>query len=149
MFVEELRIMQFAYSIKLTRDRKDGGDVVSCRDIPEAITQGDSVEHAIAEAEGALQAAIEGRMEDGLDIPTPSRPKHGERMVAAPITTALKAAVYISMREQGVSKSELARRMRVHEKEARRMLDPHQHTKVPTLERALAVLGRRAAIAVS
>lgn len=142
-------MLQFAYPIKLTRDRKDGGYVVSCRDISEAITQGDTVEHALAEAEGALQAAIEGRIEDGLDIPTPSRSKHGERMVATPITTALKAAVYLSMREQGVSKSELARRMHVHEKEARRMLDPHQQTKVSTLERALAVLGRRAEIAVS
>jgi antitoxin HicB len=141
--------MQFTYAIKLTRDRKDGGYVVSCRDIPEVITQGDTIEQAITEAEGALQAAIEGRIEDGLDIPTPTRPKHGERMVAAPITTALKAAVYMSMREQGVSKAELARRMGAHEKEARRMLDPHQQTKVPTLERALAVLGRRAAIAVS
>jgi antitoxin HicB len=141
--------MQFAYAFKLTRDRKDGGYVVTCRDIPEAITQGDSVEHAITEAEGALQAAIEGRIEDGLDIPTPSAPKRGERMVDAPITTALKAAVYVSMREQGVSKSELARRMGAHEKEARRMLDPQQQTKVPTLERALAVLGRRATIAVS
>ena len=141
--------MQFAYPIKLTRDRKDGGYVVSCRDIPEAITQGDTIEQAMADAEGALQAAIEGRMEDGLDIPAPSRPKRGERMATTPITTALKAAVYVSMRKQGISKSELARRMRVHEKEARRMLDPHQQTKVATLERALAVLGRRAAIAVS
>ena len=141
--------MQFTYPIKPTRDRKDGGYVVSCRDIPEAITEGDTIEHAMAEAEGALQAAIEGRMEDGLDIPAPSRPKRGERMVTTPITTARKAAVYVSMRAQGVSKSELARRMRVHEKEARRMLDPHQRTKVATLERALAVLGRRAAIAVS
>jgi antitoxin HicB len=141
--------MQFAYAFKLTRDRKDGGYVVTCRDIPEAITQGDSVEHAVTEAEGALQAAIEGRIEDGLDIPTPSAPKRSERMVVAPITTALKAAVYVLMREQGVSKSELARRMGAHEKEARRMLDPQQQTKVPTLERALAVLGRRATIAVS
>ena len=141
-------MMQFAYAIKLTRDRKDGGYVVSCRDIPEAITQGDTIEQAITEAEGALQAAIEGRIEDSLDIPAPTRRKHGEHLVVTPITTALKAAVYISMRAQGISKSELARRMRVHEKEARRMLDPQQQTKVPTLERALAVLGRRAAIAV-
>lgn len=47
------------------------------------------------------------------------------------------------------SKSELAKRMRVHEKEARRMLDPWHPTRVPTLERTLAVLGRRAEIAVS
>ena len=141
-------MLRFAYPVKLTRDRKDGGYVVSCRDIPEAITQGESVEEALAEAEGALQAAIEGRIEDDLEIPAPSAAKRGERMVATPITTALKAAVYVSMREQRVSKSELARRMRVHEKEARRMLDPKHPTKVATLERALAALGKRAEIAV-
>ena len=86
---------QFTYPVKLTRDRKDGGYVVSCRDIPEAITQGDSIAKALSEAEGALQAAIEGRIEDGLDIPVPSRPKRDERMVPTPITTALKAAVYL------------------------------------------------------
>jgi antitoxin HicB len=53
------------------------------------------------------------------------------------------------MGEQRVTKSELARRMRVHEKEARRMLDPKHPTKVPTLERALAALGRRADVTVS
>lgn len=142
-------MLQFIYPVKLTRDYKDGGYVVGCRDLPEAITQGDTIEEALAEAEGALQAAIEGRIEDGLDIPTPSRAKRGERMVSTPITTALKAAVYLAMREQHVSKSELARRMRMHEKEARRMLDPRHPTRVPTLERALAVLGRRAEIAVS
>ena len=60
-----------------------------------------------------------------------------------------KADALRAMREQHVSKSELARRMRMHEKEARRMLDPRHPTRVPTLERALAVLGRRVKIAVS
>lgn len=142
-------MLQFTYPVKLARDRKDGGYVVTCRDISEAITQGNSVEEALAEAEGALQAAIEARIEDGLEIPPPARAKRGERMVSVPITSALKAAVYLAMREQGVSKSELARRMQVHEKEARRMLDPHHQTKVPTLERALAALGRRAEVAIS
>jgi len=141
--------LRFAYPVGLTKDRKDGGYVVTCRDLPEAITQGDTIEEALAEAEGAIQAAIEGRIEDGLDIPVPSRPRRGERLVSTPVTTALKAAVYLAMREQKVSKSELARRMHVHEKEARRMLDPRHPTKVPTLERALAALGRRAVIAVS
>lgn len=65
--------------------------MVSCRDIPEVIPQGNTVEEALREAEGALQAAIECRLEDGLDIPVPSPAKHGERMVPTPITTALKA----------------------------------------------------------
>lgn len=142
-------MLRFTYPIKLTRDRKDGGYVVASRDIPEAITQGETLEDALTEAEGALQAAIEGRIEDGMEIPAPSAAKRGERMVSTPVTTALKAAVYVAMREQNVSKSELARRMHIHEKEARRMLDPGHPTKVPTLERALAALGRRAEIAVS
>ncbi len=142
-------MLRFTYPAKLIRDRKDGGYVVSFRDIPEAITQGNTVAEALEEAEGALQAALEGRIEDGLDIPATSKPKRGERIVTAPITTALKAAVHLAMRQQGVSKTELARRMHVDEKETRRMLDPHHQTKVPALERALAALGRRAEIAVS
>lgn len=141
-------MLRFTYPVRLTRDRADGGFVVSCRDLPEAITQGDTVEQALSQAEGALQAAIEARIEDGMDVPPPSQPRRGEKPVATPITTALKAAVYLEMREQRVTKSELARRMRVNEKETRRMLDPKHPTKVPTLERALAALGRRAEIAV-
>ncbi len=141
--------MLFSYPVKLTPDRKDGGYVVSCRDIPEVITQGNTVGEALREAEGALQAAIECRLEDGLDIPAPSPAKRGERMVPTPITTALKAALYTDMRGQQVSKTEFARRMGIDEKEARRILDPRHPTRVPTLERALAVLGRRAEIAVS
>ena len=75
---------------------------MSSRDLPEAITQGNTIEEALSEAEGALQAAIEARVQDGLDIPAPSRAKRSERMVATPITTALKAAVYLAMREDGV-----------------------------------------------
>lgn len=141
--------MQFTYPAKFTRDRNDGGYVVTFRDSPEAITQGNALAEALEEAEGALPAAIEGRIEVDLEIPAPTSTKRGERLVSAPVTTALKAAVYLAMREQGVSKSELARRMHIHEKEARRMLDPHHQTKVPALERALAVLGRRTEVAVT
>lgn len=147
--MKDTAVLMFTYPMKFERDRKEGGYVVTCRDLPEAITQGDTLEQALEDAEGALQAAIEGRIEDGLEIPAPTALKRGERPVATPITTALKAAVYLAMREQNVSKTELARRMQVQEKEARRMLDPHHPTKVPTLERALAVLGRRAEIAIS
>lgn len=42
---------------------------------------------------------------------------------------ALKAAVYLAVREAGIGNSELARRMQLDEKEARRILDPHHPTK--------------------
>jgi antitoxin HicB len=125
------------------------GKSISFRDVPEAITQADSLAGCHEEGAGALQAAIEGRIMDGLEIPLASRAKHGERTVAVPVHTALKAALYLAMRERGITRVELARRLRIDEKEARRMLDPHHATKAERLEQALAVLGRHAELRVA
>lgn len=133
----------FTYPITLTPDEEDGGYIVTCRDLSELITQCDTIELVQEEAEGALEAAIEMRIADGMDIPNPSPRKKGEHLVSLPIGVAMKTALYVSMREQGVSKSDLARRLGLDEKEARRMLDPKHGTKVPAIERALHVLGKR------
>ena len=132
----------FTYAVKLTPDKDEGGYVVTFRDLPEAITQADSVDEALAEAADCLEEAIAGRIDDGREIPSPSSPKRGERIVSVPPSMALKAAVYLAVREAGISNSELARRMQLDEKEARRILDPHHPTKLPRIEAALAVLGR-------
>lgn len=142
-------MQRFTYPIILTLDKHDGGYVVSCRDVPEVVTQGETIEEVVSDAEGALEAAIEMRMEDGLDIPLPTPKKRGEHLACLPINTAMKAALYLAMREQNVSKSELARRLGLDEKETRRMLDPRHGTKVPALERALHVLGKRLELVVA
>lgn len=134
---------QFTYAVKLTPDRRDGGYVVTCRDLPEVITQGDTVAEAVAEAADALEEAVAGRIDDKRDIPMPTAQKRGERSVSVPPSMALKAAVYLAVRDAGISNSELARRLRLDEKEARRILDPHHPTKLPRIEAALAALGRQ------
>ncbi len=138
----------FVYPIALTHDA-EGGFVVTCRDLPEVITQGENRTQALEAAEGALQAAMEMRMQDGVEIPPATRPRRGELPASVPIGTAMKAAVYLAMREQGISKTELARRLGVNEKETRRMLDPRHSTKVPALEHALHVLGKRAELRIN
>lgn len=134
---------QFTYAVKLTPDKRDGGYVVTCRDMPEVITQGDTVEEAVVEAADALEEAVAGRIDDKRDIPVPTAKKRGERIVSVPPSMALKAAVYLAVRDAGISNSELARRLRLDEKEARRILDPHHPTKLPRIEAALAALGRQ------
>ena len=140
---------KFLYPARLTPDKKDGGYVVTFRDIPEAITQGETVEECLEEAAGALQAALEGRIMSELDIPKASKSKRGEHSIAVPVQTALKAALYLEMRKTGITRVELARRLHSDEKEARRMLDPHHPTKADRLEKALAVLGRQAELRVA
>ncbi len=105
----------FTYAVRLALDKQDGGYVVTCRDLPEAITQGETLEEALTEAADALEEAIAGRISDGRDIPMPSDAKRGERTVSVPPSMALKAAVYLAVREAGISNSELARRMRLDE----------------------------------
>jgi antitoxin HicB len=139
----------FTYAVKLTSDRGEGGYVVTFRDLPEAITQGETIDGALAEAADCLEEAIAARIDDGRDIPSPSSLKRGERIVSVPPSMALKAAVYLAVREAGISNSELARRMQLDEKEARRILDPHHPTKLPRIVAALAALGRRVELSLA
>lgn len=120
----------------------DGGYVLTCRDLPEVITQGEGVKDALAGAADALDEAIAARVDDGRDIPVPTAKKRGEHAVKVPPSMALNAAVYLAVRDAGISSSELARRLRLDEKEARRILDPHHPTKLPRIEAALAALER-------
>jgi len=141
-------MQRFTYPVILTPDEVDGGYVVTCRDVAEVVTQGETIVEAISEAEGALEAAIEMRIDDRMDIPVPSAKRRGEHLASLPVGTSMKAALYITMREQNISKAELARRLGLDEKEARRMLDPKHVTKVPALERALHALGKRVELVV-
>jgi antitoxin HicB len=74
---------QFTYAVRLTADKKDGGFVVTCRDLPEAITQGETIEGALSEATDCLEEAIAARIDDERDIPPPSAAKRGEHLVRA------------------------------------------------------------------
>ena len=137
---------RFTYPVTLTPDDMDGGSVVSSRDLPEAITQGDSVSECLEEAEGALEAALNARMYKNTPIPMPSSPLDGEHLVAVPLDTAIKAALYLAMQEQGVTKSELARRLHIDEKEARRITKPGHGTRTATMDKALRAVGLKPAL---
>lgn len=60
---------------------EEGGFVVTFRDIPEAITQGDNKEEAVEMARDALQTAIAFYLEDKRPIPLPSAMQPGEELV--------------------------------------------------------------------
>jgi antitoxin HicB len=57
-----------------------------------------------------------------------------------------KAALYVAMREAGISKVQLARKLGVDEKEIRRLLDPHDGSKLPRIAQAIGALGHRLVI---
>jgi antitoxin HicB len=139
--------MQFIYPATLTPE-PTGGFVVTFRDWPEAISQGDTRDEALVEAADCLEEAVAARIDDRGDIPASSARLPDEHPVAVPIQTALKAALYLAVCDMGVDPAELARRLGINEKEARRLIDPRHASKAATLERALRALGRRLAVEV-
>lgn len=64
--------------------------MVTFRDIPEAITQGDTWAEAMEMAEDVLRSAMEFYSENKRPVPLPSAVKRGERLVVL-ITSSLSA----------------------------------------------------------
>ena len=121
----------------------EGGYVVTFRDVPEAITQGDDDAEAMEMAEDALVCCMDFYFDDGRVVRSPSPAQEGERMVALPPSLAAKVLLHNSLIETGVSKAELARRMGRLPQEIARITSPRYTTKIDTLADALAALGKR------
>lgn len=138
---------RFQYAVLLS-PAEEGGYVVTCRDLPELVTQGESVEDALEQASDAMDEVFATYLTEGLDFPEPSKARRRERMVAPPPETVAKAALYVAMRRAGISKVQLAKRLGVDEKEVRRLLDPHYGSKLPRIAKAISVLGQRLVIGV-
>ena len=137
----------YDYAFKFTQE--GDGWVITCRDLPEAISQAGTKEDRIEIAEGCLQAALESRIRDNESLPVAAKPRRGEIVISTPAATAAKAVLYDAMREAGISKSELAHRLGVDEKEVRRMLDAGHGTKLPRIAKAVEALGRHLHIALA
>ncbi len=135
----------FQYPVLLT-PAEEGGYVVTCRDLPQLITQGEDEPDALAQAADAMDEVFATYMIQGLDFPEPSKARRRERLMAPPAGTEAKAALYVAMREAGISKVQLAKQLGVDEKEVRRLLDPHYGSKLPRIAEAIKLLGQRLVI---
>jgi antitoxin HicB len=114
--------------------------VVSFVDIPEAHTFTDDEDQITARATDCALTALEGYMKDRRPIPKPSRELiTGWTAVLPPLAVA-KIELYEAMRNAGVRKAELARRLRWHMPQVDRLLSLRHGSRIEHLEAALAVL---------
>ena len=132
------------YPIVLEDD--DGTVLATSPDFPELTTFGADREAAIARATDALEEAIAARIHERKDIPPPSS---GEAYAVLPTLTAVKVRLYQGMREQGVGKAELARRLGWHMPQVDRVLDVEHHSRLDQMDAALAAIGRRLCVSTA
>jgi antitoxin HicB len=137
---------RFDYPIDVVQD-PDGGFVVTLPDFEEGVTQGETMEEVLAQASDLLDEVVACRMEDGQEIPLASDAS-GRPVVSLCPRTSAKVSVYRAMRNLGMSKAELGRRLGWHMPQVMRLFNVRYKTQLDQLEAALAVFGKRMSVTI-
>jgi antitoxin HicB len=133
------------YRIKLEPD-DNGTFLVTCPVLPEVTTFGEDEADAMRHAVGAIEEAIGARMADGQDVPEGHR--RGPCLVRLPALTVLKVALYRQLRETGITRAELARRLGWKRESVDRLFRLDHASRLEQIEAAFAALGQAVSVSV-
>ncbi len=133
--------MKIEYPAKIEKD-DDGFFFVSFHDIPEALTQGETMEEAVFNASEVLTLALEHRMDEKEAIPEPSKTKsQGAHMISP--DAKVQAAMLVRNARADRSLAELARALETSWPAAQRLESPHHSPSLKMLNKAASALGKR------
>jgi len=137
--------MMLGYRIKIEPD-DNGTLLVTCPVLPEVTTFGDDEADAMRRAVGAIEEAIAARMADGEDVPEGHQ--RGPRLVRLPALTVLKVELYRQLREAGMTRAELARRLGWKRESVDRLFRLDHASQLEQLEAAFGALGQTVSVSV-
>ena len=124
----------------------EGGYTVTIPELPEVITEGDTMEEARFNAAEALSLALAVRIELGEAIPEPSPPIGADREWIEP-EAAVQAAILVRTTRGTRPLADLARALGSSWPAAQRLENPRHSPTLKQLERAAAALGKRLVLA--
>ena len=139
--------MRYAFPCKIQRDEEEARTAgrdrhnASFPDVHGAHTGSDTVAEIKDRLQDRLETALGGDVRDGEELPEPSDPEPDQTLVAVSPAVAAQFALYSAMREQAASIQELASRLRIRVRRARRLIDIHHPADLDDIETALAALG--------
>ncbi len=120
------------------------GVTVTCRDLPNFVTCGETRDAALAASVDGLLTALTAHMEyNRTPPPVPARPQAGEVWVPLPGLTVAKLSLRAAMLDQRITQAVLAERLGIDGRNVRRLLDLHHASKWEQIEAAAAALGLR------
>ena len=120
----------------------EGGFFVSFPDIPEALTQGETLEEALEMGRDALETALEFYFEDERTVPMPSKPKRGQSVVDLSPSLSAKVLLLNEMVLQPVRPADLARKLSIRPQEVTRLMQLKHPTKIDTISSAFNAMGK-------
>jgi antitoxin HicB len=116
--------------------------LVTFPDIPEAITQGESMEQMFAVVQDALETALEFYFEGSRAVPEPSPIKRGGHFVELPPSLSAKVLLLNEMIHQHVRPAELARRLGTTPQAVNRLTNLRHASKIDGIAGAMKALGK-------
>jgi len=118
-----------------------GGFCVQFVDLAEAFSEGDTMEEAQFNAAEVLTLTLEGRLDEGQDIPEPTPNVQGATYIAPDAKT--QAVLLLRHARGDRTLADLARALNTSWPQAKRLEDPRHWPSLKTLDRAARVLGKR------
>jgi antitoxin HicB len=135
--------MRIAYKCHISQ--QEGGEfLVTFPELEEAMTEGSSLEEALFNAEEALTLTLEGRIDEGQDVPRPVE----DAEILPPLylvfpSPKVQAALLVRLIRSEKSLAELARSLETSWPAASRLEDPHHWSSLRQLTRVAEVFGGR------
>ena len=134
--------MNILYPAKITRD-EDDRYLVRFIDIEEGISEGETLEEALFNAQEVLTLSIEGRMDEKMNVPSPSVIDEDDIYMVAPSAMVQAALLIRENRKNKLSMAEFARMLQTSWPAASKLENPHNSPTIKMLEKAASVLGKR------
>ena len=135
--------MRYAFPCDIKTDDSEGGwgYVVSFPDIPFAHTGGKTFKESIILAEDCMVVALSVYVDRERDLPAPSPYQEGQELLTVQPVIAAQLDLYAAMREQGISRSDLAERLGVSNDAVDKLLSLDYRTPIAELIKALLAVG--------
>jgi antitoxin HicB len=137
--------MNVLYPAIFEYDKSDKRYTVHFPDLAEAMTEGETLEEAMFNASEVLTLTLEGRVDEGIEIPRPS--KHKNARLVAPSARA-QAALLLRWAKGDHTTAEIARALNTSWPAVARLEDLHHWPNLRQLERAAATVGHRLVISL-
>jgi antitoxin HicB len=131
-----------AYRVLLENDDNDTL-LVTCPDIPGVVTYGETREAALHHAVDAIETMLASLISRGAPVP---RPKRGRRLrnslVKLPNLAAAKLELYWALKDAGITRAELRRRLNWKRESVDRLFRLDHASRLDQLEAAFRALGK-------
>lgn len=135
--------MKIAYQCHIKK-QEEGKFLVTFPDFEEALTEGDSLEEALFNAEEVLTLTLDGRMAEGMSIPIPNQQdaklKHFYLIYPS---LKVQSALLVRLMRSDKSLAEMARSLETSWPSASRLEDPHHWSSLRQLNRVAEIFGTR------